>query len=61
LRKVWPWKLIENLGEDFVRETNILPSAFTGDVALAMLLMLVGIALVLAMEYFAGKTKPDTA
>jgi putative membrane protein len=29
LRKVWPWKLIENLGEDFVRETNILPSAFT--------------------------------
>jgi putative membrane protein len=61
LRKVWPWKLIENLGEDFVHETNILPAAFTGEVALAILLMLAGIVLVLAMEHFAGKTKPDTA
>jgi putative membrane protein len=61
LRKVWPWKLIENLGEDFVHETNILPPAFTGEVALAILLMLAGIVLVLAMEHFAGKTKPDTA
>jgi putative membrane protein len=61
LRKVWPWKIIEHLGEDFVRETNILPSAFAGEVVLAILLMLVGIALVLVLEHFAGKTKPKTA
>jgi putative membrane protein len=61
IRKVWPWKATEKIGDVIVRETNFIPSSVNGEVILAILLMLAGIALVLAIEYFAGKTKSETA
>ncbi len=55
LRKVWPWKEFEPVSETFVRETNFIPSVFTGDVLIAILLAILGVALVLVMEFFANR------
>lgn len=54
LRKVWPWKNFEPINDTFVLETNYLPSAFNGEVALALTFMAVGILLVLVVEHFAN-------
>jgi putative membrane protein len=59
LRKVWPWKELEPLSDTFIKETNFIPAAFNGEVFTAILLMVVGIALVLAMEYFANRRGTD--
>ncbi|MBN1370852.1 MAG: DUF368 domain-containing protein [Anaerolineaceae bacterium] len=53
LRKVWPWK--ESLphagGEEAVfAEINVLPQAFTGEVALALVVIALGFGLVFALE-----------
>jgi putative membrane protein len=61
LRKVWPWKIIEPLQADIVREINFIPTAFNSEVLIAILLMAAGIVLVLVIEYFAERTKPETA
>lgn len=55
LRKVWPWKILEPVSETFIKETNYIPVAFTGEVFTAILLMAAGVALVLVMEYFANR------
>jgi putative membrane protein len=55
LRKIWPWKLYEPVSENFIRETNILPAALTPDVLAALGLMAVGVAVVLAIEFFAAR------
>jgi putative membrane protein len=55
LRKVWPWKELEQLSETFIKETNFLPPAFTSEVGFAILFMAAGVALVLAMEHFANQ------
>jgi putative membrane protein len=55
LRKVWPWKELEPISETFIKETNFIPAVFNGDVFTAVLLMVVGIALVLVIEYFANR------
>jgi putative membrane protein len=55
LRKVWPWKIFEPISETFVKETNFIPTTFNGEVFTAILLMVLGIALVLVMEYFANR------
>jgi putative membrane protein len=55
LRKVWPWKILEPISETFIKETNFIPAAFNGEVFTAILLMTLGIALVMVMEYFANR------
>jgi putative membrane protein len=55
LRKVWPWKILEPISETFIKETNFIPAAFNGEVFTAILLMALGIALVMVMEYFANR------
>jgi putative membrane protein len=55
LRKVWPWKIFEPISETFIKETNFIPAAFNGEVFTAILLMALGIALVMVMEYFANR------
>jgi putative membrane protein len=55
LRKVWPWKIHEPVNEFFVKEINYLPTAFDGEVMLAVLLMAAGVILVLTTEHFANR------
>lgn len=55
LRKVWPWKHFEPVSETFTREINFIPAAFTGEAAAALLLMIVGVALMLVTEYLANR------
>ncbi|MDI6769955.1 MAG: DUF368 domain-containing protein [Anaerolineales bacterium] len=65
LRKVWPWKeTLETITDRHgalipIREANILPSAFTPEAALAIGLALLGVGLVLGVEYAARR--PATA
>lgn len=61
LRKVWPWKALEPISETFVKETNFIPAVFNGEVIIAILLMIVGVALVLVMEYFANRRSTEKA
>lgn len=61
LRKVWPWKIFEPISETFTKETNFIPSAFNGEVAIAILLMIFGVVLVLVMEYFANRRGADVS
>jgi uncharacterized membrane protein len=49
LRKLWPWK--------DASEVNILPGAFTNEVALAIGLMVVGFVVVIIIEYLAEHRK----
>jgi putative membrane protein len=55
LRKVWPWKTLEPLGDGFVREINFIPAAFNAESAAALILMAAGIVLVLVVEHFAKR------
>lgn len=55
LRKVWPWKTLEPISETFVRETNYIPSAWNGEVVTALIVMIAGVLLVLAVEHFANR------
>tara|TARA_R110001592_G_scaffold120589_1_gene325169 strand:+ start:15850 stop:16767 length:918 start_codon:yes stop_codon:yes gene_type:complete len=63
LNKIWPWKLTTNFrinshGEEvpFLQE-NILPTNYNGDpqILLAILMAIVGLALIVAMEKVAAK------
>lgn len=55
LRKVWPWKSLEPINATIVRETNYFPTAWSGEVIAAMIVMLAGVLLVLIVEYFANR------
>lgn len=55
LRKVWPWKTLEPINETFARETNYLPSLLNGEVVTALIVMVAGVLLVLAVEHFANR------
>ncbi|MDP1546913.1 MAG: DUF368 domain-containing protein [Anaerolineales bacterium] len=55
LRKVWPWKILEPISETFIKETNFIPAVFNGEVLTAILLMVLGVALVLVMEFHANR------
>jgi putative membrane protein len=61
LRKVWPWKentpvTTDPAGEILVLlETNVLPPAFTGEVAAALGLILLGFGLVLLLDHLATR------
>jgi putative membrane protein len=61
LRKVWPWKTLEPISETFIKETNFIPTVFNGEIVTAILLMIAGVALVLAMEYFANRRSTEKA
>jgi putative membrane protein len=60
LRKVWPWKetlstILDRHGQPIpVEQVNILPPAFTGEVALAIGLAIFGFALVFVLENLAS-------
>jgi putative membrane protein len=61
LRKVWPWKeamQVEGLTESqkhLVGEANVLPNAFTGEVAAAVGFMILGFVVVFLLEYFGSR------
>ncbi|MBQ5380322.1 MAG: DUF368 domain-containing protein [Paraprevotella sp.] len=55
LNKVWPWKLSENQiinGEDFVKESNILPNEYMWE---GIALMIAGFMLVYVIEKISAK------
>ncbi len=54
LRKVWPWKIIEPMGE-ISREINVLPAPWSGEVLVAILLMILGVTVVLVIENLANR------
>jgi putative membrane protein len=54
LRKVWPWKTYEAVGE-IQQEFNFIPESFSTEVILALLLMLAGIGFVLLIEWQARR------
>ena len=67
LRKIWPWKetlsLIANSQGEMVplKQVNVLPIAWTMEVTLALVLAILGFALVLVLSSFASRReKPDT-
>lgn len=55
LRKIWPWKVIEVVDGHEVSFTNILPEAWTTEVTLALILAIVGFAVVLVLDYVASR------
>ncbi|GAB4447977.1 MAG: DUF368 domain-containing protein [Anaerolineales bacterium] len=55
LRKVWPWKTLEPLGDGFIREVNFIPAVFDAETGAALILMAAGIVLVLVVEHFANR------
>ena len=59
LRKVWPWKEISSVtdaaGHGAVAAGNILPVQWTTEVTIAVVLALVGIAAVLAIDWWADR------
>ncbi|HSM72124.1 MAG TPA: DUF368 domain-containing protein [Anaerolineales bacterium] len=59
LRKVWPWKTFEAVGDTFILETNFIPSAFTSEVLIAILIMLVGITAITVVERFAAQREDE--
>ncbi len=59
LRKVWPWKSFEMVDDVIVQETNFIPTAFTGEVALALFFVALGIVFVLLIEHFANRKQVE--
>jgi putative membrane protein len=65
LRKVWPWKvdlewMIGRHGERIPTvQRNVLPDAFTSDVMTAIILGITGFALVLLLDWWAGRLRPE--
>jgi len=65
LRKVWPWKVdVEFMtgrhGEKIPTvQHNVMPDAFTGDVMMAIALAVLGLVLVLALDWWASRLDPD--
>ncbi len=58
LRKVWPWKEYQVSSPSFSLEINILPTAFTTEVGIALGLMALGILLIVGIELYAMRQKP---
>lgn len=66
LRKVWPWKidLAYMTGRHGERiptvQQNVLPDALTGDVVAAIGLAIAGLAIVLLLDWWAGRKMDET-
>ncbi|MCB0193290.1 MAG: DUF368 domain-containing protein [Anaerolineae bacterium] len=67
LRKIWPWKetletIIDRHGEVVpVVQQNVLPQAWTSEVTLALILAVIGFALVVALDYWASSQERKEA
>jgi putative membrane protein len=61
LRKVWPWKETVEGHLGSLLERNVLPEAFTTEVALALIMMGVGFSVVLVLDYFASRNSQQPA
>ncbi len=67
LRKVWPWKetvefILDRHGKEIpVRQINILPAAFTWQVTAAILLAIVGFALIWSLNVWAARREEAQA
>jgi len=59
LRKVWPWKSYEMNGDVVIAETNFIPAAFDGEVALALTFMALGMVFVFLTEFFANRRQAE--
>ncbi len=63
LRKIWPWKetvafILDRHGERIPTEQiNVLPSAWTSEVTLALILVIIGFTVVFALDYGASRQK----
>lgn len=63
LRKIWPWKetvsyILDRHNEQIPTvQNNILPAAWTGEVTYALILAIVGFAVVLTLDYWASREK----
>jgi putative membrane protein len=63
LRKIWPWKETLTYIEDRhgemvpIEQINVLPEAWTTEVTLAIILAIVGIVVVLALDYVGSKQR----
>ena len=61
LRKIWPWKetirtITDRHGEIVpIEQINILPAAWTSEVTIALLLAIVGFALVFILDWWASR------
>ncbi len=61
LRKIWPWKEVVEYGVDRhgqpipLQLNNVLPAAWTTEVILALILAMIGFALVFAIDYWASR------
>lgn len=66
LRKIWPWKetirtITDRHGDLIpVEQINVLPAAWTTEVTLALILVIVGFALVMAIDFFGTKRESRT-
>lgn len=67
LRKIWPWKqtvdfILDRHNEPIPTEQiNILPAAWTNEVTFALILVIIGFAVVFALDYYAAlKPTVDT-
>ncbi len=67
LRKIWPWKeTIEFFTDrhgDFVPlvQVNVLPATWTSEVTFALILAMIGFAVVFALEYWASRQDKQEA
>lgn len=67
LRKIWPWKetlstILDRHGAEIpVEQINILPPAFDAQVAIALVLALVGFAVVFLLDTIASRREPAPA
>ena len=61
LRKIWPWKetvrfITDRHGEQIpIEQINIFPNAWTTEVTFALILAIIGFALVFGIEYWASR------
>ncbi len=66
LRKIWPWKetvafIVDSHGSQLPTEQiNVWPPAWTGEVTLALILAIVGFAVVFILDYWASRQKDAT-
>jgi putative membrane protein len=65
LRKVWPWKetvefVLDRHGEQIpVKQNNVLPSAWTWEVTMVLLLAILGFSLITGLSVWAARRKRD--
>ncbi len=59
LRKIWPWKTIIEIEGHAISFENYLPSAWTGEVTLALILAIAGFAMVFVIDYVASQKGMD--